>query len=522
LDSPSLPPGTRLGKYLLGRLIGSGGMGHVYEATHLELRKRVAVKTLLPLLAAHREARARFLREGEAASRIQHPNVVNVTDVGTEEQTPFLVMEFLEGENLAQRLAREGGLAVPAILDLLLPIMDALASGHDEGVVHRDLKPHNIFLARGRDGRVVPKLLDFGVSKLVGDDPAGALTGSMAVLGTAQYMAPEQIDGPRNVDARTDQYALGLVLYECVTGSPARQGTSMMGMLKAVASDPSPSLLRARPDTDPAFAAVLSRALSFEPAGRFPSLRELMVALLPFAGARARAQWSEVVTGRVDSGSDAAPVMARTVLLADSGSLKSPAASTTFRNANGALESPTYPSRRSGRAAVALAVLALAGVAGIVVRWGLPSWRGSATHGPAVRDEVSRPASQAVAPVQHAELPPPAAAKRRFQLRATPPQSTIELDGKNLGGSPLDTEVSPGGHELVVSAPGFQTVRLQLGAESSPPALIELVPEAAAPPRRRHRTAEGADRRSRRTVTPTAAPAEEPARKGVNDSLILQ
>jgi serine/threonine protein kinase len=180
-----LQTGQVLGRYQIVRLIGQGGMGAVYEAVHVVLKKRFAIKTLLPSLAEVPGARARFLREGEAASRISHPNVVTVSDVGSEGDMPYMVMEFLEGQPLSDLLAARGHLPVREAVDILLPVASAVSTGHDMGVIHRDLKPANVFLARGGwGGGVVPKVLDFGVSKMSGGEGA-ALTGTLAVLGTA-------------------------------------------------------------------------------------------------------------------------------------------------------------------------------------------------------------------------------------------------------------------------------------------------------------------------------------------------
>src|SRR5262252_4179961 len=157
--------GSVVGRYLLVRLVGEGGMGAVYEATHQELGKRVAIKTLHQRHAASPERRSRFLREGRAASRIRHPNVADVYDVGIEGAHPYLVMEFLEGEELARLIAREAPLSVQRTADLLVPVVGAVAAAHDLGVVHRDLKPANIFLSAER-GAVRPKVVDFGISKV--------------------------------------------------------------------------------------------------------------------------------------------------------------------------------------------------------------------------------------------------------------------------------------------------------------------------------------------------------------------
>src|SRR5688572_22810732 len=171
-------------------------MGAVYEGLHVELKKRVAIKTLHPELALRKTARQRFLREGEAASRIRHPHVVDVTDVDTHDGMPYLVMEFLEGLDLKQTIVQKGPMSATETVDLLLPAIAAIAAGHDEGVIHRDLKPHNIFLAHTRTGDIVAKVLDFGVSKLTDPATGGpSLTGTAAIMGTVAYMSPEQAKG---------------------------------------------------------------------------------------------------------------------------------------------------------------------------------------------------------------------------------------------------------------------------------------------------------------------------------------
>jgi serine/threonine protein kinase len=175
-EGEALAPGTMLGRYEVRRQIGRGGMGAVYEAVHRDLKKRVALKVLSVALAANEEAKQRFLREGEAASRIRHPHVVDVTDVGTDGALTYLVMEFLEGEDLSRRISR-GALTTQEAADIMLPVLAGVGAAHDEGVIHRDLKPENIFLARARHSSAVqPKVLDFGVSKLTGGAGVMALT----------------------------------------------------------------------------------------------------------------------------------------------------------------------------------------------------------------------------------------------------------------------------------------------------------------------------------------------------------
>jgi serine/threonine protein kinase len=288
-----LPPDTVLGSYGIVRVVGVGGMGSVYEPVHSKLGRRVALKTLAPSLATNHEARERFPREAKILTQVRHPNVVNVTDFGSTHKTAFLVMEFLAGETLADLLARDRRFEVSRMLDLLLPIMDALAHGHDRGVVHRDIKPQNIFLAHEPLAPEVPKLLDFGISKSAPAPGAFTLTGSGAMLGTPQYMAPEQIEGAKTVDPRADQYAIGLVMFECLLGRPARQGTSPFEILERVSRGETPSLRAAWPTIDLRLEAAVSRALEWRHTDRYPSRREFMRALIPFARSEVRWVWAE-------------------------------------------------------------------------------------------------------------------------------------------------------------------------------------------------------------------------------------
>ena len=289
-----LPPGKFLGRYQITRLIGRGGMGCVYEAVHRDLGKRVAIKTLLPSLAASEEARGRFLREGQAASRIRHPHVVDVTDVVAEGPVSYLVMEYLEGEDLSSLIERQGALPLAEAADVLLPVIAAIAAAHELGVIHRDLKPENIFLARTSFGGPCPKVVDFGISKVLGDPTAIALTATSAVFGTMYYLPPEQLGGSREADARGDQYALGTILYECVTGHRAFEGTSIYGVLKSVAEGVYPPARSWRPDLPPRLETAIDRAMRLNPAARFASVRMLGAELLPHASPAVRAVWTPV------------------------------------------------------------------------------------------------------------------------------------------------------------------------------------------------------------------------------------
>ena len=292
-DAPLHPPGTIIGRYRLVRALGEGGMGSVYEAVHVDLGKRVAVKILRPEVARVAEARARFLREGSTAASIHHAHVVEVFDVGQEGGALYLVMEYLEGENLYEHLYRVGVLSVAACVDLLLPVCAALAVAHEQGIVHRDVKPENVFLARTRHGALQSKLLDFGISKV--PLPGGArLTATSTLLGTPHYMSPEQAQEGGRVDARSDQYAFGVMLYECSTGKRPFEGDDLYPLLHAIvrgASEPPRSL---RPEIPVAFEAVVQRAMARDPSDRFASMHALGAALLPFASPATQEVWRPV------------------------------------------------------------------------------------------------------------------------------------------------------------------------------------------------------------------------------------
>jgi eukaryotic-like serine/threonine-protein kinase len=295
----SVPPtssdprvGTVLGRHVLVRLLGEGGMGAVYQARHQDLGRPAALKVLHERYARSADVRLRFVREGQAAARVRHPNVVDVYDVGVEGNEPYLVMELLEGEDLSQTLAREGALSVARTADLLLPVVAAVAAAHDIGVVHRDLKPENIFLSDERGG-VRPKVLDFGISKLMDPGDAQPLTGTGAFLGTPQYMSPEQAQGAKYIDHRSDQYSLGVILYQCATGRRPIEEPSIYTLIQRIVRGEFPPPRQLSPELPAAFEAVILRAMARDPSERFVSVRALGRALLEFASARGRVLYAD-------------------------------------------------------------------------------------------------------------------------------------------------------------------------------------------------------------------------------------
>ncbi|MBN2192930.1 MAG: protein kinase [Polyangiaceae bacterium] len=266
------------GKYRLLRLIGEGGMGVVYEAVHLGLRQRVAIKLLHPSRRAERDME-RFLREGRAASQLQSQHVTRVLDVDTlPNGIPFLVMELLEGCDLETELRIRGRLEISESVDYVLQACDALREAHARGIVHRDLKPSNLFLCDHGDERVL-KVLDFGISKVV-DEPNVTVTHT--ALGTPLYMSPEQIRNSKDVDHRSDVWSLGVILFELLAGRPPFEGAAT-AVSVAIAVDPPPWLSTLRPEVPPDLERTIARALEKDLSLRFCSVVELVEALRPLA-----------------------------------------------------------------------------------------------------------------------------------------------------------------------------------------------------------------------------------------------
>ncbi|MFO0758860.1 MAG: protein kinase [Byssovorax sp.] len=274
-----------LGKYRVERVLGQGGMGVVVAAWHLRLEQRVAIKILRPELLQNHEVVERFLREARAASKIEGDHVVRVTDVETlEDGTPCMVMEYLEGRDLGWVRERNQSLAPGDAVDYLLQACEAIADAHAHGVIHRDIKPGNLFLARRRDGRTRIKVLDFGISKLAdAEGAAGGLTATTAIMGSAEYMSPEQMQSSRDVDERTDIWALGVSLYELCTGRGPFEAPSLREVcVKVLASDPAPPRAL-RPEIPPGLEAVILRCLQKDRENRYATVTALRNALSPFA-----------------------------------------------------------------------------------------------------------------------------------------------------------------------------------------------------------------------------------------------
>ena len=295
VDKDVAPPGLVAGKYRLTSLIGRGGMGSVWEGTHVTLGTQVAVKFIDSEYADSPEARNRFESEARAAAKLRSKHVVEVYDHGvTEDGRPFIVMEYLRGEPLDKRLDRVGRLPAKETGRMLMQVCRALSKAHAAGIVHRDLKPENVFLVwDDEDGADVAKVVDFGIAKFTDNQLANSsATRTGSVLGTPYYMSPEQARGLRSVDYRSDLWSVGVIAYRCIIGVLPFEGEAVGDLLVKLCTAPLPIPSRMAPDVPPGFDAWFAKALTREPEGRFSSSAELAESLAAVCGLPVRGAYS--------------------------------------------------------------------------------------------------------------------------------------------------------------------------------------------------------------------------------------
>lgn len=288
-------PGDVLaGKFRIERVLGQGGMGVVVSAHHLQLDERIAIKFLLPQALESAEAVARFAREARAAVKIKSEHVARVIDVGTlETGSPYMVMEYLHGRDLSQLVQQRGPLTIEEATEYVLQACEAIAEAHSLGIIHRDLKPQNLFLINRADGSPCIKVLDFGISKVtsIGGGSSGSdmsMTKTTAVMGSPLYMSPEQMTSSRDVDPRTDIWALGVILYELLTARVPFSADTVPQLCAMILQSSAPPLRNFRPDAPEGLQNVLLRSLEKDPTRRYKNVAEFAAALLPYAPRSAR------------------------------------------------------------------------------------------------------------------------------------------------------------------------------------------------------------------------------------------
>jgi len=437
-------------KYRIDRLIGRGGMGAVYQATHLTIGKRVALKFLDRQAARDADSATRFQREAEAASAVESAHIVQIFDSGkSEDGLPFLVMELLQGEDLRARLRREGRLELDEALHVAAQVLRALARAHEAGIVHRDLKPENVFLCRRDDDPMFVKVVDFGISKLARRATADTLTRRGTVLGTAFYMSPEQAQAFRDLDGRTDLYSLGAILYESLSGRPPHVGTAYEAVLIDICTKDAEDLRVHAPQVPEAVARVVARALERDRDRRFRSAEEFHDTL-----AEAAPEFVDTSSARrgrplLSSKPSAAPAQPTVLEPAEKAAPLGTAEGTAVR------PSPALDARTARRRTIVTALVAALGAfaltAFLMARARSPSGapaqpRASAASVPAAAIEVPRVtgpvvASASASTAQEIAKPAPSASG---EVRRMPTSPTVAVRPRQQPAQPPEGVAPPG------------------------------------------------------------------------------
>ncbi|HEY3234320.1 MAG TPA: serine/threonine-protein kinase [Polyangiaceae bacterium] len=509
-------------KYRVERVIGTGGMGVVVEARHLQLGQSVAIKLLSVEDSRRTEATARFLREARAAAGLQSDHVVRIYDMGAlPDGYPFIVMELLRGVDLATLLETAGPLSIAESVEYLMQAADAIQEAHEHGVVHRDLKPANLFVLQRSDGSPLIKVLDFGISKALKPDESipGNLTATRTIMGSPYYMSPEQVRDAKTVDGRSDIWQLGVILHELLTGEPVFKADTLPGICAAIAADAPVPLREYRPDAPPELEAVVLRCLEKDPARRFQTVQEFRAALTPFrrsmpaslqSSGRGVSTRLAGVQVRVPSGLSDAPTLAASqsqVIQFQGGASNrdgSISGERTLREA-GAITAEPEKRARSGRTVlligVGVAALALGGVVLTRVRGSAPA----SAADPALA-QPARPAAVAASSfVLYIESVPSGAEvyEGTHDLGRTP--LSITIDKADVRARPRTLALRHAGYQpyTVVQGDSQENVRL----------LAALVAESPAPAVASSESAPAATRRSparTRVPSPQQPPTTSP------------
>jgi tRNA A-37 threonylcarbamoyl transferase component Bud32 len=470
-DSATLRAGSAFGRYTIQRVLGAGAFGAVYEATQQPLGKRVALKILHASQMHNTEALQRFTSEAEATAKLRHPHIVDVLDLGAHEGVPFIAMEYLEGESLGARLHREGRLSARAAVDLLLPVMSAVATVHDAAIVHRDLKPDNIFLAVVRPGKVQAKVLDFGIAKV--SEARHSLTRTGSMMGTVFYLSPEQARESRDVDGRSDQWALGVILYECITGRCPFPGEAMIDVLTGIVSAPVPPMSDVE-GLPVGIEAILGRAMSKDREQRYRSVRAMAAELLPYASASVRDEWAAEFAATSEDADEgfqtAATLNSKSMVPGEAGRAEAAtlqqSVSVAGQEVTVARRASELPAggesrRRRGWLAVVAAATTIAAVAAVGLSVGRTS------NGTAATPRVT-------------QVPTPYV----ISVETTPSTAQIDVDGESLGAGRASRSFARDGrpHRMRVSAPGYVAAEIEFDADRRPAERIALTPLPAVVP----------------------------------------
>jgi serine/threonine-protein kinase len=485
-EPPDPLTGTVLeNRYRIERKLGQGGMGAVYLGEHVLTKRKVAIKVLIAGMAGSPEVIARFQREAQAATAIGHPNIVEVLDMGRlpggplEAASLYMVLEFLEGQDLWELVEREGALPIGRAVHIVRQLADALHAAHEKGIVHRDVKPENVFLVRRGAERDFVKVLDFGISKVIGGDAgAHSMTHTGSILGTPYYLSPEQAHGRKDIDRRVDIYATGVVLYRLLCGQFPFEADSFPMLIVQICTEAPVAPRRLRPDMPEALEAIIVRCLAKAPPDRFANGAELADALAPFAHLTEPAPRltdplarTAAVTGPLAAATDASPsTRAGSVAPATSVPATQSAAQTTrppdaapieprASQATPFASASVVPSPPTSRAPMiaALITAAVAVLAGVVL------------YGQSVRPTPSAPAIETPALI-------------RIRITTTPARATLTLDGESVP-NPYDAELpaSRETHTITASAPHHLPVSRIVAFSETRDLSLELTEDPGAP-----------------------------------------
>ncbi len=501
-------------KYRLLRLIGQGGMGSVYEAEHVVLHTKVALKLIKDDYASSPEAFQRFLREAQAAGAIGHPNITKVHDFGAEDDGPvYAVMELLRGKSLEALLRQRGRLAPEPAVAVILQVLSALHAAHKAGIIHRDLKPDNVFVSVDSRGREEVKLLDFGVAKFIHPENAGlGLTKTGTILGTPHYLAPEQARGNKDIDRRIDIWSTGVMLYEILSGHLPFDGENYNEVLSAVLLETPAPLTQVAPHVSEGLAEVVHKALSKKRDERYASVAEMMEALMPFAGEYDE-EGDSIVTPVRPFGKSVTPLpnkparceLPTEIVTKDTDVIEPQAPRGTMMEAlaSGSVESPTpRPGNKSLRWSLGGAATGVAVIAAVLLFINRPAAEAIAQGG-----GITSSFEEDLTVEKPALAEPPATAPSQADVKASiiaqEPQVSLIIEGlppearAYLDGDPVTTSHllprSDAPAQLRVEAEGYQTIEQTVVLNRD---LVVYLPmrSADAPPRKVRPAPKKADR----------------------------
>jgi serine/threonine-protein kinase len=473
-------------KYEVVRRVASGGMGAVYEAVHKRIGRHVAIKLILPELAASEEVSQRFEIEARAASAIGHENIVEIFDLGTtSDGLPFLVMEFLKGRDLGSLIEEQGALPVSLAQHVISQVLDALAAAHAQKIIHRDLKPENVFLVSRGDDPYFVKLLDFGISKMCGGEEAKLhLTSTGLILGTPFYMSPEQARGEKDIDHRSDLFSAGTMLYQALTGRRPFTADNLNKLLYQIIGGRIVPPLQANPELPKEMERVLLKALAVDTDDRFGSAKEFKEALLgqrlistaeiAFPPQKRAKSTDAIAYSPTIGGNTPGPMSADTA--------------TPMAWADGG-KATTAPGKKRwllGAGAGAVTLLVAVGAFLLFYGWNEPEKKEKQRSAALQPDQpgaahragsAGRAASAGGARngrASPARKTPQTTETVEIKLNLEPPDAQVFLNGKRVDSLPLQLPRSPEKHELMVKKKGYRSKTLPVIAEKDHVLVIAL------------------------------------------------